>query len=167
VVAAREAIGRAEPARPAGSSLTVRSASGGSRVLVEEHAGEIASMAIGRWDGHEVVVTGDDLGFVGVRCLETGRELAHFQAHGEAVTSVAFAGTAATMLLVTSGEDDRVGVWEPRGPGVLVGETAFPDSLGAVAVSDAGVFAGFGTRVAFFTWAGLAHMSDVNSGTGG
>ncbi|CAM5620541.1 hypothetical protein [Streptomyces canus] len=155
VVVASEAIRRAGPAGPASSSLTVQSASGGSRVLVEDHASEITNMAIGRWDGYEVVVTGDDLGFVGVLCLETGRELASFQAHGEAITSVAFAKTAETMLLVTSGEDNRISVWDPRGPGVLAGETAFPDSLGAVTVSDLGVFAGFGSRVAFFTWGAL------------
>ncbi|NKE64159.1 hypothetical protein FXN61_48760, partial [Lentzea sp. PSKA42] len=133
VVVARQAIRRVDSARSVVSSLTVHSASGGSRVLVEDHAGEITGMAIGRWDGHEVVVTGDGDGFIRVLCLERGRELAHIRAHGEAVTSVAFARNAETTLLVTSGEDNRVGVWDPRGPGGLVGETDFPDSLGAVA----------------------------------
>ncbi|MFJ3928585.1 AAA family ATPase [Streptomyces sp. NPDC090022] len=140
-------------------TLTVHSTTGVSRVLAEDTQAMV-DLEIGRWGEHDAVVCGDEAGFIRVLCLETGRELAHFPAHTGGVWSVAFASKGEVPLLVTSGEDHRVRVWDPRDPGVVQEETVFPDSLGIIAVSEAGVFAGFGTRVAFFTWSDLADETD-------
>ncbi|MBB4161636.1 AAA family ATPase [Streptomyces cinereoruber] len=139
--------------------LSVYSTTGVRRVLAQDTQ-ELAALEIGRWGDQDAVVCGDEAGFIGVLCLETGRELAHFQAHKEGVWSVAFVRRGEVPLLVSSGEDHRVRVWDPRDPGVVQEEIVFPDSLGIIAVSEAGVFAGFGTRVAFFTWSELADQTD-------
>ncbi|MER5738907.1 hypothetical protein ABT117_24935 [Streptomyces sp. NPDC002262] len=120
----------------------------------------MVDLEVGQWGEHDAVVCGDEGGFISVLCLETGRELAHFPAHSGGVWSVAFVRRGEVPLLVSSGEDHRVRVWDPRDPGVAQEETVFPDSLGTIAVREAGVFAGFGTRVAFYTWSDLADKTD-------
>ncbi|MFD8922316.1 AAA family ATPase [Streptomyces sp. NPDC059569] len=140
-------------------SLTVHSTSGVNCILAKDTPAMV-DLEIGQWGEHDAIVCGDEAGFISVLCLKTGRELAHFPAHTEGVWSVVFVRRGKTPLLVSSGEDHRVRVWDPRDPGVAKEETVFPDSLGIIAVSGAGVFAGFGTRVAFFTWSDLADKTD-------
>jgi WD40 repeat protein len=131
--------------------LTVHSVSGPDLVLAEL-VQTLTTLTIGRWHDDDAVVSGDEAGHICVLDLETGEELAGFRAHVGAVASMAFIDSAEGPLLVTSGEDNWVRVWDPRAPDAPQDEIAFPDTLGCAAVSQAGVFAGFATQVAFFTW---------------
>ncbi|WP_406387247.1 hypothetical protein [Streptomyces sp. NBC_00887] len=149
----------------AARSLTVRHASGVSRLLDTETPA-VDALAIGRWDEHDAVVCGEEAGFIRVLSLKTGLELSRFPAHTGGVWSVAFVRVAMEELLVTSGQDHRVRVWDPRDPGVAREEVVFPDSLGNIAVSDAGIFVGFGTRVAFFAWSNRADETDTTRESG-
>lgn len=123
-------------------------------------------LATGRWEELDAVAVGHLDGTVVVVCLATGNDLALFQAHEGPVATVAFIRHQDTSRLVTSGEmDNTVRLWDPRSPGELLAETSFPDSLGAVGVSDAGVLAGFGTRVAFLSWISLDRPSNISERT--
>lgn len=125
-----------------------------------------ACLATGRWGDRDAAAVGHLEGTVVVICLVTGHELARLQAHDGPVATVTFIRHHESARLVTSGEvDSTIRLWDPQHPGVVMAETSFPDSLGAVSVGDAGVFAGFGTRVAYFTWNPLRSSTDSCEGT--
>ncbi|MFJ8955262.1 AAA family ATPase [Streptomyces sp. NPDC102384] len=136
-------------------TLTTHDAFGLSRTLAEDTPG-LEDLEIGQWAEHSAIACGDENGLITVLCLKTGQRLARFRAHAGGVRSVAFVNSAEGHLLVTSGRDHRVRIWDPHAPGLPRDETVFPDSLGSIAVSNAGILAGFDTRVAFFTWSSLS-----------
>lgn len=145
--------------------LTLHTPSDGTRVLTELEE-NITCVAEGPWNGQDAVAVGTESGAVIILCLAKGQELDHFPAHDITVATVGFAHTQGADLLVTSGEDDSIRVWDAREAGVLLSETSFPDTLADTSVCDDGIFAGFGDRVAFFTWANLAQQPGTADETG-
>ncbi|MEU6461523.1 hypothetical protein [Streptomyces sp. NPDC046976] len=135
--------------------LTLHRSSGKSCVLATSDV-YIGCTEVGPWGTATAAVYGDEEGFVAAVCLETRQELHRFPAHEGAVRTLAFVQPHGIPLLVSSGTDDTIRIWDPRRPGTLLGETAFPETLAGVSACDLGVFTGFGSRVAFFTWADLA-----------
>ncbi|MGW1719849.1 AAA family ATPase [Streptomyces sp. NPDC002156] len=144
--------------------LMTHTASGEDRTLAQG-IGEVTCVAAGQWGDLDVVFIGGVEGAVAVRCLETGEELAHFQGHEGEVVSVLFVEVQKTPLLVSTGADSYVRVWDCSQQGALLNETGFPDLLGAVAVNDAGVFAGYGSRVAFLAWTNLGSVAGSSEKT--
>ncbi|MFF9364519.1 AAA family ATPase [Streptomyces griseoluteus] len=116
----------------------------------------IICVAAGPWMGQDVAAVGTENGEVIILLLSTGEELDRLPAHDVTTATVDFVHTAGSTLLVTSGEDDCIRVWDAPNDGEMLSETSFPDTLADISVCDNGVFAGFGERVAFFTWADLA-----------
>ncbi|MFB7779744.1 AAA family ATPase [Streptomyces bauhiniae] len=147
------------------SVLTLYRSSLESRVLAERQV-EITCTAVGHWDGVAAAAYGDGDGSVVAVSLESSSELGRFKAHEGRVATVAFVLPQGVPLLVTAGADDAVRVWDPRRTGTMLSEISFPATLGSVSVCDAGVFAGFGSRVAFFAWADFARSADSADETG-
>ncbi|MFB7344787.1 AAA family ATPase [Streptomyces hydrogenans] len=144
--------------------LVTHTASGESRLLAQ--GDEITCLAVGLWDSVDVVFTGGVEGTITVYCLETGQELARFHGHDGEVTSALFVEVEQTALLVTCGADSYVRVWDCSQRGVLLNATGFPDLIGALDANDAGVFVGFGARVAFFAWTDLYSVTRSNGEAG-
>ncbi|MGI5518396.1 hypothetical protein [Streptomyces sp. CA-106131] len=138
--------------------LTVHTPPEGTRVLATLDE-TITCVAAGPWDGRDAVAVGTESGEVIILLLATGEELCRFLAHDITTATVDFVHTQGSDLLVTSGEDDCIRVWDPQPAGALLSETSFPDSLARISVCGDGVFAGFGERVAFFSWADLAQQA--------
>ncbi|MFJ5879156.1 AAA family ATPase [Streptomyces sp. NPDC093088] len=144
--------------------LVAHTATGDSRLLAQ--GGEITCLAAGQWERADVAFAGGVEGTIVVRCLETGQELARFHGHDGEVTSALFVKVEQTALLVTSGADSYVRVWDCSRRGVLLNATGFPDLIGALDVNDNGVFVGFGARVAFFAWTDLHSVTGSNGEAG-
>jgi WD40 repeat protein/energy-coupling factor transporter ATP-binding protein EcfA2 len=135
--------------------LTVHTPPEGPRLLatLEE---TITCVAAGPWMGQDVAAVGTENGEVIILLLSTGEELGRIAAHDVTTATVDFVQAAGSDLLVTSGEDDCIRVWDGQNDGGMLSQTSFPDTLTDTSVCDNGVFAGFGERVAFFTWTDLA-----------
>ncbi|MFD3822636.1 hypothetical protein [Streptomyces sp. NPDC058625] len=140
--------------------LTMHHSLQGARVLANPRT-DIACVAVGEWEAIPAVVYGDDEGYAVALSLEGCDELGRFQAHEGRLGTLTFVQPQGVTLLVTSGTDDAIRVWDPRRPGTLLAETSFPGTLVSVSACDDGVFAGFESRVAFFTWTELATLSDL------
>ncbi|MFF7127212.1 AAA family ATPase [Streptomyces sp. NPDC008240] len=145
--------------------LTVHTPPEGARVLATLDE-TITCVAAGPWDGRDTVAVGTESGEVIILLLATGEELCRFLAHDITTATVDFVHTQGSDLLVTSGEDDCIRVWDPQPASGLLSETSFPDSLARISVCGDGVFAGFGERVAFFGWADLAQQSSAEDEMG-
>ncbi|TXJ76248.1 hypothetical protein E2C11_20875 [Streptomyces lavendulae] len=143
--------------------LTLHGPSGASHALAECDV-YINCTDIGVWGTATAAVYGGEEGFIAAVCLETRQELHRFPAHEGAVRTLTFVQPHGIPLLVSSGTDDTLRIWDPRRPGTLLAETGFPDTLTGVSAGDAGVFTGFGSRVAFFAWADLAQPPDPVDG---
>ncbi|MFF4537943.1 hypothetical protein [Streptomyces aureus] len=139
--------------------LTMYQSRAEAYVLAESQT-DIACVTVGEWGATTAVLYGDNEGCVVAVSLEGREELDRFQAHEGQVETLTFVQPQGVTLLVTSGTDDTIRVWDPRRPGTLLAETSFPGTLGSVNACDAGVFTGFGSRVAFFAWTELATLSD-------
>ncbi|MGW7291740.1 WD40 repeat domain-containing protein [Streptomyces xiamenensis] len=145
--------------------LTVHTPPEGTRVLATLDE-TITCVAAGPWDGQDAVAVGTESGEVIILLLATGEELCRFLAHDITTATIDFVHTQGSDLLVTSGEDDCVRVWDPQPAGGLLSETSFPDTLARISVCGDGIFAGFGERVAFFSWADLPQQASTDDEMG-
>ncbi|NEB94927.1 hypothetical protein [Streptomyces bauhiniae] len=150
---------RWEYLRDSPSVLAVYQAPGKSYALTELQA-DISCTAVGPWSEGTAALYGDDEGSVVAVSLDDPGELGRFSAHDGPVATLAFACPKGVHVLVTAGTDDTIRLWDPRRPGTLLSEISFPATLGSVSVCEAGVFAGFGSRVAFFEWAELTPSAE-------
>ncbi|GAA2679383.1 hypothetical protein GCM10009864_59450 [Streptomyces lunalinharesii] len=130
------------------------------------HRLSVTSLTTGVLDDRGVVAFGDEQGSVVVACMSTGKVLKHFQGHRSEVTLVRLVEPDGIPLLVTSGEDDTVRIWEPMKFDAPLAEISFPATLVQADASSAGIFAAFKARIGFYAWADLSPLQQRTQDTG-